>query len=70
MDDTQLVETYLDQELNQLRKFAVIRYQNGVTSNLSELIEIQKLIIASDLGKCIEKVVKAGFTVRQTSTED
>ena len=56
-------ECHIDRELQQLRKYALHRYNNGVTHDLKELIEIQKMIISSDLGMCMEKVHRAGYVI-------
>ena len=53
----------IDKDLRQLRNFALTRYNKGITTDLKELIEIQKMIISTDIGICLDKVWKQGYII-------
>ena len=64
-----LGECQIDREIRQLKRLALHRYNTGVTSDLKELNIIQKMINATCLETCVDKLLKIGYVVRDMGDE-
>jgi hypothetical protein len=57
-------------DFDDLVKLAKYRYATGQTKDLKEILEASKIVILNDLEHSISRVIQAGFTVHDPTTNE